>query len=124
MLILAGCKQAGPPGGAAGNKDSPEVGFVVIKQEKVISTTELTGRVAPQVVAEIRPQVGGIIKKRIFEEGSPVKAGDVLFQIDPAPSEPEQIISKLREVEILLALHPFSGQFERSMSRCKPRLTN
>jgi membrane fusion protein, multidrug efflux system len=85
MLILAGCKQAGPPGAAAGKKESPEVGYVVIKHEQVTLTTELTGRVSPQLVAEIRPQVGGIIKKRLFEEGGQVKGGDVLYQIDPAP---------------------------------------
>lgn len=84
MLILAGCKQSGSPGGVAGNKGPPEVGIVVLKQEQVTLTTELTGRVAPQMVAEIRPQVGGIIKKRLFEEGGQVKAGDVLYQIDPA----------------------------------------
>lgn len=85
MLILAGCKQDGPPGAATGNKESPEVGYVVIKHEQVTLTTELTGRVWPQMVAEIRPQVGGIIKKRLFEEGGQVRSGDVLYQIDPAP---------------------------------------
>ena len=66
MLIFAGCKQAGPPSGTAGTKEPPEVGFVAIKQQQVALTTELTGRVLPQMVAEIRPQVGGIIKKRLF----------------------------------------------------------
>lgn len=84
MLIFAGCKQAGPPSGTEGTKEPPEVGFVVIKQQQVALTTELTGRVLPQMVAEIRPQVGGIIKKRLFEEGRQVKSGDVLYQIDPA----------------------------------------
>ena len=47
-------------------------------------TTELTGRSAPLRVAEVRPQVSGIILKRIFTEGSDVKAGQLLYQIDPA----------------------------------------
>lgn len=84
VLTTVGCKQASPPGGAGGGKGPPEVGVVVVKQEPVTLTTELTGRISPQMVAEVRPQVGGIIKKRLFEEGGHVKAGDVLYQIDPA----------------------------------------
>lgn len=88
VLATAGCKQASPPGGAPGGKGQqgppPEVGFIVVKQEPVTLTTELTGRISPQMVAEVRPQVGGIIKKRLFEEGGHVKAGEVLYQIDPA----------------------------------------
>jgi membrane fusion protein (multidrug efflux system) len=57
---------------------------VVVNPATVTLTTELTGRISPQMVAEVRPQVGGIIKKRLFEEGGQVKAGDVLYQIDPA----------------------------------------
>lgn len=48
-------------------------------------TTELPGRVSPYLIAEVRPQVTGIVKKRLFTEGSDVKAGAVLYQIDPAP---------------------------------------
>ena len=62
----------------------PEVGIVVVKQEKVALTTELSGRTSPQLLAEVRPQVGGIIQKRLFTEGSEVSKGQVLYQIDPA----------------------------------------
>jgi membrane fusion protein (multidrug efflux system) len=48
-------------------------------------TTELAGRTSPNLIAEVRPQVGGIIQKRLFTEGSDVKAGQMLYQIDPAP---------------------------------------
>jgi membrane fusion protein (multidrug efflux system) len=51
----------------------------------MVITTELPGRTSANLVAEVRPQVGGIIQKRLFTEGSDVKAGQVLFQIDPAP---------------------------------------
>lgn len=84
LLVLGGCKQGAPEGGPAAGKAPPEVGIVVVKPEKVTLTTELTGRVSPQMVAEVRPQVGGIVKKRLFEEGGQVKVGDVLYQIDPA----------------------------------------
>jgi membrane fusion protein (multidrug efflux system) len=50
-----------------------------------VLTTELPGRTSPYFVAEIRPQVNGIIQKRFFEEGSDVRGGEVLYQIDPAP---------------------------------------
>ena len=68
-----------PPGGAA------EVAVVTVKPEKIVLTTELPGRTSPYLVAEIRPQVNGLIRERAFEEGSVVKVGALLYQIDPAP---------------------------------------
>jgi membrane fusion protein (multidrug efflux system) len=81
MMLITGCGKktttsAPPP--------PPEVGVVVIKPERVSLTTELPGRTSPYLIAEVRPQVGGIIQKRLFTEGSDVKAGQVLYQIDPA----------------------------------------
>jgi len=55
-----------------------------MQPKPVVITTELTGRTSANLVAEVRPQVGGIIQKRLFTEGSDVKAGQVLYQIDPA----------------------------------------
>src|SRR6185369_4725004 len=81
-LLLTGCgkqKAAAPPQGGP-----PEVGIVVVKPEKVSLTTELSGRTVPHLIAEVRPQVSGIIQKRLFTEGSDVKAGQVLYQIDPS----------------------------------------
>jgi len=63
----------------------PEVSVVTVQPERIFITTELVGRTSPKLVAEIRPQVGGIIMRRLFTEGSDVKTGQVLFQIDPAP---------------------------------------
>jgi membrane fusion protein (multidrug efflux system) len=65
----------------------PEVSVVTIQPQRVALTTELSGRTAPYLIAEVRPQVGGIVKKRLFTEGSDVKAGQVLYQIDPASFE-------------------------------------
>lgn len=62
-----------------------EVATATIRPQKVELTTELPGRTSPFLVAEIRPQVNGIIKKRQFREGSDVKAGQLLYQIDPCP---------------------------------------
>ena len=61
-----------------------EVGVTTLKAQRVSLTTELPGRVSAFLVSEVRPQVGGIIRKRLFEEGSDVKAGQVLYEIDPA----------------------------------------
>lgn len=84
-LSLAGCgkkKSAAPP-----PSGPPEAGIIVVKTEKASLTTVLSGRTVPHMTAEVRPQVSGIIKKRQFTEGSNVKAGQVLYQIDPAAYE-------------------------------------
>jgi membrane fusion protein, multidrug efflux system len=78
-FILGGCKQK-----ATSQNIVPEVAVVTMQQKPVVMTTELTGRTSSNLVAEVRPQVGGIIQKRLFTEGSDVTAGQVLFQIDPA----------------------------------------
>ncbi len=65
----------------------PEVAFVTIEPQKVTLTSELPGRTSGYLVAEIRPQVNGLLQKRLFTEGADVKAGQVLYQIDPAPYE-------------------------------------
>jgi membrane fusion protein (multidrug efflux system) len=61
------------------------VGVVTLAAAPVTLTTELPGRTSPYVVSDVRPQVSGIIKARLFKEGSVVKAGQLLYRIDPAP---------------------------------------
>lgn len=61
-----------------------EVSTITVKAERIVLTTELPGRTTAYLVAEVRPQVGGIIQKRLFEEGNDVKEGDILYQIDPS----------------------------------------
>lgn len=63
----------------------PEVGTVVVEPVRIELTTELPGRTSAYRVAEIRPQVNGIVQKRLFREGSDVQVGQELYQIDPAP---------------------------------------
>ena len=82
-LLFVSCgkpKGAGgpPPGG------TPEVSVMTVQTQRVELTTELSGRVSASLTAEVRPQVGGIIQHRLFTEGTDVKAGEVLYQIDPA----------------------------------------
>lgn len=81
-LALSACRSGGP--NAAPPQGPPEVGVVTVQPEDVPLSTELPGRTAPYLIAEVRPQVGGILLKRLFEEGSEVKAGQPLYQIDPA----------------------------------------
>ena len=83
LLFLGGCEQGHSQQSAAA--PTPEVATVTIEPQRVELTTELPGRTSPYRVAEIRPQVNGIIQKRLFREGSDVKAGQLLYQIDPAP---------------------------------------
>jgi membrane fusion protein, multidrug efflux system len=61
----------------------PEVGVVLVRAQNVALSTELPGRTSAYQVAEVRPQVSGIIQRRLFTEGADVKAGEVLYQIDP-----------------------------------------
>jgi membrane fusion protein (multidrug efflux system) len=80
-LMETGCRpqqQAPPP-------QTPEVAVVTVQPEAVTLTTELPGRTSAYLVAEIRPQVNGLLQKRFFTEGTEVKKDDVLYQIDPAP---------------------------------------
>jgi hypothetical protein len=80
-LLLAGCQKAAPPP----QMGPAEVAFVTVQAEPVVLTTELPGRTSAFLVAEIRPQVNGLLQKRQFQEGAFVQAGDLLYQIDPAP---------------------------------------
>ncbi|MFZ2197558.1 MAG: efflux RND transporter periplasmic adaptor subunit [Thermodesulfovibrionales bacterium] len=82
-LPLGSCGKHSTPGGTAAGVP-PEVGVEVVKPQRVAFTTELSGRTAAYLIAEVRPQVSGIIQKRLFTEGADVKAGEVLYQIDPA----------------------------------------
>lgn len=82
LPLAGGCKPR-----TASAPHGPEVAVVTLQPERVVLTTELPGRTCPYRVAEIRPQVNGLIQKRLFTEGAEVKAGEELYQIDPAPFE-------------------------------------
>lgn len=81
-LLGSGCSKTASAPRAGG---PPDVSVVTIQPERAVLTTELPGRTSAYLVAEIRPQVSGLIQKRLFQEGANVKAGEVLYQIDPAP---------------------------------------
>ena len=81
-VLLTACGK--PPGGAPPAQGMPVVGVVTVQPQPVALSTELPGRTVPFLIADVRPQVGGIVKTRNFREGSDVKAGAALYQIDPA----------------------------------------
>lgn len=82
-LTLSACRLGGPDAGPP--QGPPEVGVVTLQAENVALSAELPGRTTPYLIAEVRPQVSGILLTRLFEEGSEVQAGQPLYQIDPAP---------------------------------------
>ncbi|WP_342650716.1 efflux RND transporter periplasmic adaptor subunit [Pseudomonas sp. REB1044] len=81
--LLSGCKKEEAPPAA----QTPQVGVVTLQPQAFTLTSELPGRTSAYRVAEVRPQVNGIILKRLFKEGSDVKEGQQLYQIDPAVYE-------------------------------------
>lgn len=82
--LLAGCGKKNAAAGPAMMMGTPEVSVITIEPRRIELTTELSGRVAASLTAEVRPQVSGILQKRLFNEGADVKEGDLLYQIDPA----------------------------------------
>src|SRR5580658_115765 len=79
LLVSCGHQTAPPPQAA------PRVTVVTVHTQALPFTTELPGRVTAYRTADVRPQVSGIVLRRLFVEGSEVKAGQQLYQIDPAP---------------------------------------
>jgi membrane fusion protein (multidrug efflux system) len=90
LVALAACgdkKTAAPGGPGGGAPPPPEVAVVTVQPGTVALSTELPGRLEASRVAQVRARVAGILQKRLFTEGSDVKAGQPLFTIDPAPYE-------------------------------------
>lgn len=114
VVVLAACDRGTPP---PGQRPPPEVGVVEIQPQRFELTIELPGRTSAYRVAEVRPQVGGIVQKRLFEEGSTVEAGQVLYQIDPAPYR-----AALQRAEAELARARASAEVARLRARRYARL--
>ena len=85
-LLLSACGESAEKAGAAGApRPAPQVGVVTVQLGDVGLLTELPGRLEPSRVAQVRARAAGIVQKRVFREGSDVKAGQSLFVIDAAP---------------------------------------
>ena len=81
LLMLSGCGRDDQPQGAP---PPPEVGVVVVQPAVVPVQMDLVGRLAPFRSADVRARVPGVLQKRVYEEGSDVREGQVLFQIEPS----------------------------------------
>jgi membrane fusion protein (multidrug efflux system) len=117
-LTISGCGKKtveSPPAGP------PEVGVVVVQPQRVTLTTVLPGRISAYLVAEVRPQVSGIIKKRLFTEGSDVKAGQVLYQIDPATYQAAYASAKAAQARAEATLNTLRLKAERYRDLVKIR---
>ena len=92
LLVLSACGKgngAAGPGGPGGAMPPPEVGVVVAKAGDVALQQDMVGRLAAYRSADVRARVPGVVQKRVYEEGSDVREGQVLFVIDPAPLRAE-----------------------------------
>lgn len=98
------------PGGAP---PPPEVGVVTVQPSAVALTSELPGRLEPIRVAQVRARVTGILQKREFTEGSNVKAGQVLYRIDPAPYEAALESARAQQAQAEAALADASARAAR-----------
>ena len=81
LASLAGCGAQEAP-----RPSPPAVGVVSLKEEPVTLATELPGRITAAEISEVRPQINGVIRRRLFAEGSVVRAGQILYEIEDAPS--------------------------------------
>jgi membrane fusion protein, multidrug efflux system len=93
-ILLTGCDNSGPANASMNAPRAMEVDVVTLHSQAVSLTTELSGRTSAYRIAEVRPQVSGIILERLFSEGSDVKAGEVLYRIDPASYKAEVAIAE------------------------------
>lgn len=102
LAALAGCGSAAEPELSA---PAPLVTVMTVVPTRLELTEDLPARVAPVRIAEIRPQVSGIVRRRLFEQGADVRAGQALFEIDPSPfrAEEETAAAALQRAEAALA---------------------
>ncbi|MCC7327736.1 MAG: efflux RND transporter periplasmic adaptor subunit [Burkholderiales bacterium] len=116
VVLVAACGQAPPPKSAP---PAAEVTVVKLQPETVTLTRELAGRVNPLLVAEVRPQVGGIITRRLFTEGGRVKAGQPLYQLDDAIPRADQATAKAALGRAQATLHSARLNAARSAELAK-----
>lgn len=113
-IFLASCSESGPAAPAAGQEQLMTVGIVTIQPQNVDLTTTLPGRASAYRVAEVRPQVSGILEKRLFDEGAMVTAGEQLYQIDASMYEAELASAQAEIARAKAAVKAAKSRFERS----------
>jgi membrane fusion protein (multidrug efflux system) len=117
LLSACGSKDAGPAGAAAGGPGAkmppPQVGVITTRFQPVALETELPARVEAVRVAQVRARVNGVVLKRLFTEGSVVKQGQSLFQIDPAPYQAQFSAAQAAVVRAQASLASANATAER-----------
>jgi membrane fusion protein, multidrug efflux system len=105
LALLAACSGKDAAQGGAGGMPPPAVGVITVAPAPVALQTELPGRVEPLRVAQVRARVNGVVLKREFREGAEVRAGQLLYQIDPAPYQAalDSALAQLARAEASLA---------------------
>ena len=114
-LVLTACGQKEGAQAAAGGGAPPptEVGVITVAPRALGVTTELPGRLEASRVAQVRARAAGILQKRLFKEGSDVKAGQVLFQIDPSPYQAQYVSAQAALAKAQANAAQASAQAER-----------
>lgn len=111
-LFLTACGQPAPAAQGAAPA-APQVGVVTLQPQDVTLSRELPGRVQAAQIAEIRPQVSGIVQARHFTEGSTVSAGTALYQIDPAPFQATLLSAQAAEARAKANIASTQAKAER-----------
>ena len=119
-LVVSACGGNTPP--AAGQMPPAEVTVVTLKSGDVTLNRELTGRVTPSLVAEVRPQVTGIVRQRLFTEGGSVRAGQALYQIDNTAFLADRNAAAAQVVRAQAALTTASLKAARSAELAKTQV--
>lgn len=112
--VLLGCSKEGAAPAKGGGMPPPAVGVVTAALQPVAVQTELPGRVEAQRVAQVRARVNGVVLKRLFTEGAEVKAGQALFQIDPAPYQAAYDSAQAQLAKAQANLSQAAAQAERN----------
>ena len=119
--MLTGCKDDAAQGQAAAQRQMPptEIMYVTAKTGDQMLETVLSGRTSAFYEAEVRPQVNGILQKKLFKDGTEVKAGDQLYQIDPAPYQAAIKSAEAAVAQAQAALSKASADAKRSTELLK-----
>jgi membrane fusion protein (multidrug efflux system) len=115
LIVLAGAcgKESAAPPQQSAPPPAAEVGVVTVAPTTVTLTRELPGRTSAFRVAEVRARVNGIVRKRLFAEGSDVKAGQTLFEIEPAPYEAALESARAQQLRAEATVESARAQAER-----------
>jgi membrane fusion protein (multidrug efflux system) len=116
-LLLTGCDEKQSAAAHAASSAKPaEVTVVTLAPQRIAITTELPGRTSPYRIADVRPQVGGLILQRLFTEGGEVKAGQQLYQINPARYQAAYDSARASQARAEATLKNARLQFDRRRS--------